>query len=299
MAANPTLHEDLALFRRLLQVMNVVQKEGTLDQCGAPTSSKDCQPVFNSGVKRRRSEIDFQEEVMMTEGSESDDEEEEDGGDDDDEGDDDIQDIDSEEEDTEEDEEEDYEEEDYDEEELLDSDNEDGSSSSESDTLYDKPDDEPTLQFNPPSICPPKPPSSHHPPPLQTPPLTSTESSSPRNNPNLSPPPLTSTSPSSPHNNPTPSPPPPPQPTHPPPHPPTDLRCHDHNCNGRLFTTRSNLQRHRREKSHARLQCRCPRCGAVFSRTTARNTHVASGSCHRIRRYSNGRVRKGERVRDG
>jgi hypothetical protein len=36
----------------------------------------------------------------------------------------------------------------------------------------------------------------------------------------------------------------------------------------------------------------------VFSRTTARNAHVAKGSCNRIRRYSNGRVRPNLRVKD-
>jgi uncharacterized C2H2 Zn-finger protein len=69
------------------------------------------------------------------------------------------------------------------------------------------------------------------------------------------------------------------------------LCCWEHGCNGRKFTTASNLRRHRREKSRARPECRCPRCGAVFSRTTARNTHMERGSCNRIRRYSNGRIR--------
>jgi uncharacterized C2H2 Zn-finger protein len=78
-----------------------------------------------------------------------------------------------------------------------------------------------------------------------------------------------------------------------------DLRCWDHGCSGRKFTTRSNLKRHLKEKSEARPECRCPRCGAVFSRTTARNTHVARGSCNRIRRYSNGRIRPNVRTTDG
>jgi uncharacterized C2H2 Zn-finger protein len=76
------------------------------------------------------------------------------------------------------------------------------------------------------------------------------------------------------------------------------LRCWEHGCNGRKFTTRSNFRRHLREKSNARPSCRCPQCGAVFSRTTARNAHVAKGSCNRIRRYSNGRVRPNLRVKD-
>ena len=69
------------------------------------------------------------------------------------------------------------------------------------------------------------------------------------------------------------------------------LSCWEHGCNGRKFRTASNLRRHRKEKSRARPECPCPRCGAIFSRTTARNVHLERGSCNRIRRYSNGRVR--------
>ncbi|KAL4874711.1 hypothetical protein BJY04DRAFT_224762 [Aspergillus karnatakaensis] len=72
-----------------------------------------------------------------------------------------------------------------------------------------------------------------------------------------------------------------------------DLRCWDHGCNGKKFTTRSNLRRHIQEKARARPACQCPRCGASFTRTTARNTHIARRSCNRIRRYSNGRIRPG------
>ena len=76
------------------------------------------------------------------------------------------------------------------------------------------------------------------------------------------------------------------------------LRCWDHGCNGRKFTTLSNLKRHLRENSSERPTCRCPQCGAVFSRTTARNTHVARGSCNRIRRYSNGRIRPNFQIKN-
>lgn len=75
-------------------------------------------------------------------------------------------------------------------------------------------------------------------------------------------------------------------------------RCWEHGCNGRAFSTRSNLIRHQIEKSQARRTCKCPRCGAVFSRTSARNQHVAKRSCNRIRRYSNGRERRCPRVVD-
>lgn len=71
----------------------------------------------------------------------------------------------------------------------------------------------------------------------------------------------------------------------------SDLRCWDHGCNGRAFTTSSNLKRHQRERSSSRAYHLCPLCGAHFSRTTARNEHVQNRSCTRIRRYSNGRQR--------
>ncbi|KJX93086.1 hypothetical protein TI39_contig4417g00006 [Zymoseptoria brevis] len=42
------------------------------------------------------------------------------------------------------------------------------------------------------------------------------------------------------------------------------LRCYEHGCNGRKFSSRSNLRRHRVEKSKMRPSCKCPICGAVF-----------------------------------
>lgn len=77
-----------------------------------------------------------------------------------------------------------------------------------------------------------------------------------------------------------------------------ETRCWDHGCNGRSFSTRSNLLRHQIEKGKARPNFKCPTCGAYFSRTTARNQHVAKKSCDRVRRYSNGRERPGLRVLD-
>jgi len=77
------------------------------------------------------------------------------------------------------------------------------------------------------------------------------------------------------------------------------LSCWEHGCNGRKFRTASNLRRHRKEKSRARPECPCPRCGAIFSRTTARNIHLEKGSCNRIRRYSNGRIRPNRGGRTG
>ncbi|KAF3389035.1 hypothetical protein F1880_003746 [Penicillium rolfsii] len=56
-------------------------------------------------------------------------------------------------------------------------------------------------------------------------------------------------------------------------------RCWDHGCEGREFSTFSNLLRHQREKSGVVAKAECPVCGAVFTRTTARNIHVAQGKC--------------------
>jgi hypothetical protein len=56
-------------------------------------------------------------------------------------------------------------------------------------------------------------------------------------------------------------------------------QCWEHGCNGREFSTFSNLLRHQREKSGVVAKAECPVCGAVFTRTTARNIHVAQGKC--------------------
>lgn len=56
-------------------------------------------------------------------------------------------------------------------------------------------------------------------------------------------------------------------------------QCWDHGCNGRQFSTFSNLLRHQREKSGAASKARCPHCGTEFTRTTARNGHLYGGKC--------------------
>ncbi|KAI0009464.1 hypothetical protein F4779DRAFT_627830 [Xylariaceae sp. FL0662B] len=68
-------------------------------------------------------------------------------------------------------------------------------------------------------------------------------------------------------------------------------RCWDHGCNGREFSSKSNFMRHIKERSGASTKCVCPLCGAIFTRNSARDTHLAKQSCNRIRRYSNGRPR--------
>lgn len=56
-------------------------------------------------------------------------------------------------------------------------------------------------------------------------------------------------------------------------------QCWEHGCNGRQFSTFSNLLRHQREKSGTAAKSTCPRCGAEFTRTTARNGHMAHEKC--------------------
>lgn len=56
-------------------------------------------------------------------------------------------------------------------------------------------------------------------------------------------------------------------------------RCWEHGCNGRAFSTFSNLLRHQREKSGQASKATCPNCGAVFTRTTARNGHLQFDKC--------------------
>ncbi|KAL3424835.1 hypothetical protein PVAG01_04116 [Phlyctema vagabunda] len=62
-------------------------------------------------------------------------------------------------------------------------------------------------------------------------------------------------------------------------------QCWEHGCNGRQFSTFSNLLRHQREKSGVAAKSTCPHCGAEFTRTTARNGHMLHDKCKQ-RRYS-------------
>ena len=60
-------------------------------------------------------------------------------------------------------------------------------------------------------------------------------------------------------------------------------RCWEHGCNGRQFSTFSNLLRHQREKSGQSAKASCPNCGAEFTRTTARNGHLLHDKCKQRR----------------
>lgn len=68
-------------------------------------------------------------------------------------------------------------------------------------------------------------------------------------------------------------------------------QCWDHGCNGREFSSKSNFTRHKKEKEGEAAKVVCPLCGGMFTRNSARDTHLVKQSCNRIRRYSNGRPR--------
>ncbi|KAK4150408.1 hypothetical protein C8A00DRAFT_18054 [Chaetomidium leptoderma] len=53
-----------------------------------------------------------------------------------------------------------------------------------------------------------------------------------------------------------------------------ELQCWEHGCNGQPFSNISNLLRHQREKSGVAAKATCSKCGAEFTRTTARNKHL-------------------------
>jgi hypothetical protein len=75
--------------------------------------------------------------------------------------------------------------------------------------------------------------------------------------------------------------------------PPKESRCWDHGCNGRVFSTHSNLLRHQREKSGQAAKSTCPRCGAMFTRKTAMNGHMLHDKCKRKSGYGSGSERSG------
>lgn len=56
-------------------------------------------------------------------------------------------------------------------------------------------------------------------------------------------------------------------------------KCYEHGCNGRVFSTHSNLLRHVRERSGSALKSECPRCGARFTRKTAMTAHMRQNKC--------------------
>ncbi|KJX99907.1 hypothetical protein TI39_contig348g00034 [Zymoseptoria brevis] len=63
-------------------------------------------------------------------------------------------------------------------------------------------------------------------------------------------------------------------------------QCWEHGCNGRQFSTFSNLLRHQREKSGTANKSYCPKCNAEFTRTTAMHGHLKHDKCTKQRRES-------------
>jgi hypothetical protein len=58
-------------------------------------------------------------------------------------------------------------------------------------------------------------------------------------------------------------------------------RCYEHGCEGRRFSSMSNLRRHQRERNRLVRRMTCPWCGASFYRKWTINQHVLRGSCRR------------------
>ncbi|QBZ56803.1 hypothetical protein PoMZ_01719 [Pyricularia oryzae] len=56
-------------------------------------------------------------------------------------------------------------------------------------------------------------------------------------------------------------------------------QCWEHGCNGRSFSTFSNLLKHQRKKLGQATKATCLDCGTEFTRTTARNFHQKNGKC--------------------
>ncbi|KAE8375462.1 hypothetical protein BDV26DRAFT_267856 [Aspergillus bertholletiae] len=59
------------------------------------------------------------------------------------------------------------------------------------------------------------------------------------------------------------------------------FRCWEPCCKGRVFSNRSNLIRHQRERKGESAKLRCSFCDAVFLRSSARNAHEAARRCRR------------------
>ncbi|PVH90405.1 hypothetical protein DM02DRAFT_578007 [Periconia macrospinosa] len=71
------------------------------------------------------------------------------------------------------------------------------------------------------------------------------------------------------------------------------LQCWEHGCNGRQFSTISNLIRHEREKSGEKPKSICSKCGAKFTRPPTRNEHMkkCQSGKHQVRTGRTGRRR--------
>ncbi|KAL4990007.1 hypothetical protein BDW68DRAFT_155296 [Aspergillus falconensis] len=59
----------------------------------------------------------------------------------------------------------------------------------------------------------------------------------------------------------------------------TPIRCWEHSCGGRAFSSLGNYERHLREKSGRAKSFTCEQCGQRFTRSTAKNKHIKHGRC--------------------
>ncbi|KAL3455522.1 hypothetical protein BJX64DRAFT_66826 [Aspergillus heterothallicus] len=59
----------------------------------------------------------------------------------------------------------------------------------------------------------------------------------------------------------------------------TPIRCWEHSCGGRAFSSLGNYERHLREKSGRAKSFTCEQCGQRFTRSTAKNKHIRHGRC--------------------
>ncbi|KAL2825064.1 hypothetical protein BDW59DRAFT_146762 [Aspergillus cavernicola] len=59
----------------------------------------------------------------------------------------------------------------------------------------------------------------------------------------------------------------------------TPIRCWEHSCGGRAFSSLGNYERHLREKSGRAKSFACEQCGQRFTRSTAKNKHIRYGRC--------------------
>lgn len=58
-----------------------------------------------------------------------------------------------------------------------------------------------------------------------------------------------------------------------------ECRCWESCCVGRVFSNKSNLVRHQRERSSESAPLKCSFCSAEYSRSSARNAHEAKRTC--------------------
>ncbi|KAL5334141.1 hypothetical protein BJX70DRAFT_30270 [Aspergillus crustosus] len=59
----------------------------------------------------------------------------------------------------------------------------------------------------------------------------------------------------------------------------TPIRCWEHSCGGRAFSSLGNYERHIREKTGRAKSFTCEHCGQRFTRSTAKNKHIRRGRC--------------------